>query len=256
MTAYQNLRDHIEQGYTQTAIAYMEMRTGISRNFIQLGVDEQDRIRISFSVPRLEISPYRYGATITPEWDTLEKNECARNLSICLGWFVGRQEGDVMEAELRLHQQTQHDLPAEYFPKYSYHDLETEFVHLLGNCAMSGQHQMLSASFHGHIIEVQVIPERQTIQTVLVDGMEVYDAAKGAVGHEGIAGLMTNALCDPLYKEEMYDCERTIQEFDETYGISQLNECGEFAQEQGSGLEINWMNDLMFDPIGKEEWER
>ena len=38
MTAYQNLRDHIEQGYTQTAIAYMEMRTGISRNFIQLGV--------------------------------------------------------------------------------------------------------------------------------------------------------------------------------------------------------------------------
>ena len=231
MTAYQNLRDHIEQGYTQTAIAYMEMRTGISRNFIQLGVDEQDRIRISFSVPRL-------------------------NLSICLGWFVGRQEGDVMEAELRLHQQTQHDLPAEYFPKYSYHDLETEFVHLLGNCAMSGQHQMLSASFHGHIIEVQVIPERQTIQTVLVDGMEVYDAAKGAVGHEGIAGLMTNALCDPLYKEGMYDCERTIQEFDETYGISQLNECGEFAQEQGSGLEINWMNDLMFDPIGKEEWER
>lgn len=255
MIAYQKLRDYIEQGHTQTAIAYMEMRTGISRNFIQLGVDKQNRIRISFSVPCSKISPYCYGATITPEWETLEKNECARNLSICLSGFIGRQEGDVMEAELRLHQQTQHDLPSEYYPKYSYHDLEVEFVHLLGNCAMSGQHQMLSASFHGHTIEIQTDPEAQIIQCVSIDGKEVYDVVKGAVGHEGIAGLMANTLCESLYKEGMYDCERTIQEFDETYGISQLNERGEFTQEQGEGLEVNWMNDLMFDQIGNDEWE-
>lgn len=254
MTAYQRLKDCIEQKQTQGICAYMEMRTGISRDFIRLELDAREQIKVSFSVPCPETSPYYHGVTITPEWDVLEKSEGAKNIAVCLGGFAGQYDTGIEKAELQLHQHARL-LPTEYFPKYSYGDLETGFIHLLNGCAMSKQSESFLSTFHGHPIEIQTDPETQTIRIVAVDEKETYNAVKGTVNHKGIAGLMANALCESLFREGMYDCERTFQEFDERYGISQLNEQGKFDKEAGSGPEINWMNDLMFDPIDRDEWE-
>lgn len=256
MTTYPKLKDLIAKEWTQGMLAYMEMCTGISKDFLTLSLDEQDRIRISFSAAFSETSPYRYGATITPEWTTLESTECAKHLATCLRGFEERNLPNLMEAETRLHEQTKHDLSMEYFPKYSYGDLATEFGHLIEGCAMNETSQEFTASFHGHNIEIYTDLQTKSIQFVSIDGKEVYDHNKGMVGHEGIAELMVNAICESLYKEGMYDCERTLQEFDEAYGVSQLNKQDGFDQELGEGREINWMDDLMFDPIGQDEWER
>ncbi|MSS38018.1 hypothetical protein [Clostridium porci] len=257
MADYRTLQDLIRKDQLQELRTSLELRTGINKNFIRLELDQKEQIRLSFSADFSKTSPYRYGATITPDWTVLEPTDCARNLAECLRGFGERNSSELNEIESLLHQQTKQDLTEEYFPKYSYADLKTQFVHTLNCCAMSEESLSFTVPFHNHTIEISTNPEKHLIASVTLDGKEVYDIDKGAVGHDGIADLLSVALCEDLYKEGMYDYERTLQDFEDTYGISQLSEEGAFHQDISPDREVNWMNDILFDPLEQSgDWDR
>lgn len=127
-----------------------------------------------------------------------------------------QQAGNVLSEQL--HAIVKTEVEPVYFVKYSGKELEDYFNKLLDNITHDGGDSIREINFHGHNIKIHL--DHQAIQSIGIDGEDVYRNLDGKQENEKIAEHIADGLGDKLAADEMYRYEESLEKLEDVIRFS------------------------------------
>lgn len=113
----------------------------------------------------------------------------------------------------KLHAIAKAEVEPVYFVKYSGKELEEKFIKLLDDITHDGGESKREINFHGHSIEIRL--DNQAIQSITLDGRDIYRNIDGVQGIDKIAEHVADELAVMLAADEMYRYDESIEKLED-----------------------------------------
>lgn len=137
--------------------------------------------------------------------------------------MLDKETGDYThqsECELsdKLHAIAKAEVEPVYFVKYNGKELEEKFNKLLNDITNDGGEPKRDINFHGHNIEIHL--DNRAIQSITLDGEDVYRNIDGVQEIDKIAEHVADSLGEKLAAEDMYRYDEALEKLEDSINFT------------------------------------